>query len=99
MRPRVAAGVVVVVLAAAALYLPRLRRTLIFDVTWWDAEPTEPAPLPVAPPDAAPASGLTPTPRTRVVLIDGLDATVAPFLARWSAVCRRGLTLTVDVGF
>jgi len=84
----------VVVLAAAAWWLPDLRRRLLFDITYWDATPTEPAPLP-----AADGPGLGRTPRTRVVLIDGLSAYLTPEMASWTAICKRGLTLRVDVGF
>jgi hypothetical protein len=94
MRTRVTSGIVVAVLAAAAWWLPDLRRALIFDITWWDAAPVDPAPIP-------PATGpsLGPTPRTRVVLIDGLAEEVAQVLPAWSAVCKRGITMRVDVGF
>ena len=39
MRPRIVAGVVACVLAALAWVTPQLRRTLLFDVTHWDAVP------------------------------------------------------------
>jgi len=94
MRTRLATGVVVAVLAAAVWWLPDLRRALIFDITWWDATPTEPAPLP-----PASGPGLTPTPRTRVVLIDGLSRDAARVMPAWSELCKRGITMTVDVGF
>ena len=89
-----AGGAVVAALAAAAWWLPELRRGLMFDVTWWDAKPSEPAELP-----SAIGAGLAPTPRTRVVLIDGLTAEVAPALRAWSRICERGIDVTVDVGF
>jgi hypothetical protein len=94
-RTRIAAGVVVLVLAAMAWWLPDLRRALIFDATWWDAPPGD-----LSVPTAAPAGpGLAKTPRTRVVLIDGLTADVTPALAAWTSICKRGLSVRVDVGF
>jgi hypothetical protein len=95
-RAAMARAVAVVVLAMVALGLPRLRRSLLFDVGWWDAVPSDPVQLPPAPRESA---GLTPTARTRVVLIDGLTAEVAATLPAWSALCKRGITLKVDVGF
>ena len=87
-------GVVAAVLAAAAWWLPDVRRGLIFDITWWDAAPNDATELPTAP-----GTGLAPTARTRVVLIDGLTAEVAPALRTWSAVCKRGIDVVIDVGF
>ncbi|MEZ4400352.1 MAG: hypothetical protein R3B06_10060 [Kofleriaceae bacterium] len=46
-----------------------------------------------------PGVGLPPTPLTRVVLIDGAGRPTAAGMANWSALCARGLDLTVDVGF
>src|SRR5690606_41638333 len=60
----------------------------------WAARPAAPARLP-----AGTGAGLSPAPRTRVVLIDGLSEDVARSLPAWSAVCARVLTLRVDVGF
>lgn len=85
---------VVVALAVFAWLMPGLRRTLIFDITWWDAPAGEPPQLP-----ASTGPGLVKVPRTRVILIDGLDAAIAPALPHWSAACKRGLAVTVDVGF
>jgi hypothetical protein len=93
-RHTIISGVVVVVLAAIAWFLPDLRRSLIFDITWWDAPPGEPPQL-----TGGTGPGLAKTPRTRVVVIDGLSADLAPSLPAWSGVCRRGLALRVDVGF
>lgn len=91
-----ASAAVVCALATVAWLLPGLRRTLIFDLTYWDAPPGDPPTLARgAPVDA----GLARVPRTRVVLIDGLDASVVPALAHWTATCRRGLAIGVDVGF
>jgi hypothetical protein len=93
-RSAITGGAVVVVLSLLAWFLPDLRRTLIYDITWWDAEPGDPPPL-----TGGTGPGLPRAPRTRVVLIDGLSADLAPALASWRATCRRGLTLRVDVGF
>ncbi len=66
------------------------------------------APPPVAQPAAGQATaaqplpaaaGLPPAPRTRVLLIDGLDADTARNLPALNHLCRDGLDLTVDVGF
>jgi hypothetical protein len=84
----------VFVLAAFAFAAPRVRRAFIHDVVTWDAEPGEPAPLPVN--DAA---GLPRTPKTRVVLVDGLGAAMTHGLPSWEALCKRGVDVTVDVGF
>ena len=67
---------------------------MIHAITWWDATPSEPAQLP---PGDGP--GLEPAARVRVILIDGLAAETARTLPAWSAVCKRGVTLNVDVGF
>jgi hypothetical protein len=87
-------ALVAVALLAAAWWLPDVRRELVFDVTYWDASPADAAELP-----AGPGPGLAAVARTRVVVIDGLDREVAAALPAWSSVCRRGLRLTVDVGF
>ena len=81
-------------LLALAIVLPHVRRQLIADIVTWDAKPSEPAPLP-----GGDGPGLTPVGHTRVVLIDGLSADTASALSKWSAMCRRGVTLTIDVGF
>jgi hypothetical protein len=94
MRTRIAALITIAVLAALAWELPMVRRELIRDVTTADAEPAEPAPLP-----SGTGPGLGKTPRTRVVLIDGLTADMASELPHWTRVCSRGMTLTVEVGF
>lgn len=94
LRYRITLAIVVVALSVLAWFLPQLRRELIADIVTWDAPPTEPAPMP-----AGTAPGLQPAARTRVVLIDGLGADVAATLPAWSALCKRGVTLTVDVGF
>ncbi len=94
-KPMIASGAAVIALMVFAWLMPDLRRTLIFDLTYWDARPGG------EPPQLAGGSGpgLSPVPRTRVVLIDGLDAQIAPSLANWTAACKRGLAVTVDVGF
>jgi len=94
LRYRITLAIVVVALSAIAWSLPRMRRDLIKDMVTWDAPASEPAPLP-----AGGGTGLAPVPRTRVVLIDGLTEDVAAALPSWSALCKRGVTLKVDVGF
>ncbi len=94
MRPRIVAGVVVCALGALAWVAPRVRRALIYDVTHWDAPPAPPATFP-----GAAGVGLGATPRTRVVVIDGLSAEVAASLGTFGALCARGVSATVDVGF
>lgn len=62
-----------------------------------DAAPA-PAPRFVHPPGA----GLTPVPPgapVRVVLVDGAGDTTARTMPHWSALCARGLDLSLDVGF
>src|SRR5262245_54845197 len=94
LRQRIAAGVVAATLVAFAWFAPILRRDLIRDIITWDAVPTDPAPLP-----AGTGPGLPRAARTRVILVDGLTAAMAPQLPAWSSVCKRGVTLRVDVGF
>ena len=86
--------VALVLLGTIAFALPLLRHALIRDVVTWDARPSEPALLP-----GGDGPGLAPAPRVRVVLIDGLAAPVAHAMPAWSALCARGIRLTVDVGF
>jgi hypothetical protein len=93
-RTRIVAGVVVVILAAIAWWLPDLRRSLIYDVTWWDAPPGDPTPL-----TGGTGPGLSKTPRVRVVLVDGMIPDVAPAMKTWTSICKRGLTARIDVGF
>ena len=93
-KQRIAAGIVVVALAAIAWLLPDLRRALMRGASRWDAAPSDPAPLP-----AGNGAGLPPAAHTRVVMIDGLTEDVAATLPVWSALCKRGVTLRVDVGF
>ena len=86
--------VVAAVLLAAAWLLPHLRHRLIQATITWDAVPSAPASMP-----RGYGPGLPAVPRVRVVLIDGLSADTARGLPTWSALCRRGVDLTVDVGF
>jgi len=94
MRQRIAAGIAAVALIALAWFLIDLRHRMIHAVTTYDSPPREPAPLPVGM-----GPGLTQVPKVRVALLDGLSADVAAKLPAWSAVCKRGIRLTVDVGF
>ena len=98
MRSRLAvlllASLAAVALVVFAWWLPGVRRALIQAVVTYDAPPAAPAPLP-----GGTGPGLTPTPRTRVALIDGLSADVAAQLPTLSALCARGTTLTLDAGF
>ena len=92
--PRLVAIVLAVVCGAAAWLLPHLRHRLIEAVTTYDAAPSDPAPLP-----AGSGPALAPAPRVRVVLVDGLAATTAATLPAWGEACKRGATVTMDVGF
>jgi hypothetical protein len=74
--------------------MPGVRRHFIRDVISWDAEPSEPVALP-----GGVGPGMTPAARVRVILIDGLGAPTAATLPNWSALCKRGIALRVDVGF
>lgn len=94
MRARITALAVVAALFVYAYVAPGVRREFIRDVITWDAEPSEPVELP-----GGNGVGLAPIPRTRVILIDGLSAQVARTLPNWTAMCKRGLALDVDVGF
>jgi len=94
MRQRIAAGITATALVALAWFLIDLRHRVIHAVTTYDSPPRDPAPLP-----AGMGPGLAQAPRVRVVLLDGLSAQVAAKLPAVSAVCNRGMRLTVDVGF
>jgi Type I phosphodiesterase / nucleotide pyrophosphatase len=94
MRQRLTALAVVGVLATLAWELPHLRVRLLQDVTRRDAVPSEPAAIP-----RAAGLGLPAAAHTRVVLIDGLSARAAAGLRAWQALCARGVTMMVDVGF
>jgi hypothetical protein len=90
----IASAVAIALLLAAAWWLPDLRRSLIYDATWWDAPPGEPPAL-----TAGTGPGLSKTPRTRVILVDGLIGEVTHAMKTWSTICKRGLSVRVDVGF
>ena len=94
MRTKIVAVVAALALFALAWWLPSMRRTLIHAITTYDAIPTEPAPLPTGT-----GPGLARTPRTRVVLIDGLATATAQTLSSWRTLCTVGTTLDIDVGF
>jgi hypothetical protein len=94
LRYRLTLAACIVALSAVAWFLPKLRRDLIHDITTWDAPTTDPAPLP-----AGNGPGLAPVAHTRVILVDGLTEDVAKTLPNWTALCKRGVTLRVDVGF
>jgi hypothetical protein len=89
--PRIA---LLVLLAAAWWTAPLVRHRVIHAATYDDGVPSTPAPIP-----AHAGAGLAPTDRVRVVLVDGLAAANTRDLPAWRAVCDRGLTLDVDVGF
>ncbi|HTL32314.1 MAG TPA: O-antigen ligase family protein [Kofleriaceae bacterium] len=91
---RIAAVVIVVVLAAYAYVAPGIRHHFVRDVITWDTKPSEPVELPLGI-----GVGLPPAPRTRVVLVDGLSESTAQTLGTWSTLCRTGLDLDVDIGF
>lgn len=88
---RVALGVALVLLLWP---LRDLRQDAITAIVGNDARPGAAPTLP-----AATGAGLPPAARTRVVLIDGAGRDTAAGMAAWSAVCARGLDLTIDVGF
>lgn len=93
-RLRIEMVIAIAVLGAIAWFAPGARRDLIKSVITYDAEPGEPAPLPTGS-----GPGLVPTPRTRVILVDGLATDTARLLPNWMQLCKRGLQLHVDVGF
>ncbi len=94
LRYRLTLAISILALSVIAWFLPQLRRALIHDVVTWDARTSDPAPLP-----AGTGPGLAPVARTRVILVDGLAESVAKTLPAWTATCKRGVTLRVDVGF
>ncbi len=49
--------------------------------------------------DAAAGAGLAPAAFVRVALLDGVDRVTARGLPNYSAICRRGIEVAVDVGF
>jgi hypothetical protein len=94
MRHWIASIVVIAVLGAIAWIVPDRRRVVIRAITTYDAAATDPAPLPGG---SGPPLGKVA--HTRVVLIDGLTKSIASTLPRWSALCKTGTTLDIDVGF
>ena len=86
--------VIVIALLVIAWLAPFARRRWIHAVLSFDAIPTAPVELP-----KLHGVQLPPTPKIRVILIDGLAASVATVLPNWRAVCSRGAQLVVDVGF
>lgn len=92
---RIAALVAAAALLAYAYITPGVRRQFLRDVISWDAKPSDPIALSLG----KGGGGMTPAPRVRVILIDGLSAQTAATLANWSSSCSRGLALRVDVGF
>lgn len=93
MRRTIELAVCAVLLACAWLVLG-VRHRLIHDITTWDALPSPAAVLP-----EGRGAGLPEVQRVRVVLIDGLAQDTARTLPVYSGTCKRGLDLTVDVGF
>ncbi|HEY1550137.1 MAG TPA: alkaline phosphatase family protein, partial [Kofleriaceae bacterium] len=83
-------------LAAAWWTAPRVRHRVVRAATYDDATPSS-TPVPLR--AGGSGAGLAPTDRVRVVLVDGLAAANTRDLPAWRAVCDRGLTLDVDVGF
>ena len=94
MRTRIAALVAAVTLLAFAYVMPGVRRYFMRNVISWDAPPSEPVAL-----AQGVGPGMTPAARVRVILIDGLGEPTAATLPNWSSLCKRGITLRVDVGF
>jgi hypothetical protein len=94
MRTRIAALIAGMALLAFAYVMPGVRRHFMRSVISWDATPSNPAAL-----VQAVGPGMTPAPRVRVILIDGLGERTAATLPNWSALCKRGIALRVDVGF
>lgn len=94
MRTRIAALLAAAALLAFAYVVPGVRRWFMQDVISWDATPTDPVAI-----AQGTGPGMTPVPRVRVILIDGLAEATAQTLPNWSALCKRGLALRVDVGF
>jgi hypothetical protein len=94
MRTRIVALLAAVMLLAFAYVMPGVRRYMMRSVISWDAEPSEPVML-----AQGIGTGMTPAARVRVILIDGLGEPTATTLPNWSALCKRGIALRVDVGF
>ncbi|HEY5920687.1 MAG TPA: alkaline phosphatase family protein [Kofleriaceae bacterium] len=94
MRTRVIAGIAAAALLVFAYVMPGIRRDFMRDVITYDAPPSEPVVL-----ARGTGPGMTPATRVRVILIDGLGETTAATLPNWSSLCKRGISLRVDVGF
>src|SRR5262245_39699753 len=94
MRTRIASLAAAAALLAFAFVMPGVRRHFMQAVITWDQAPSEPVALPAGfgPP-------MMPSPRVRVILIDGLAETTAATLPQWSQLCKSGIALRVDVGF
>lgn len=86
--------VIVIALLIVAWIAPLARHRWIHAVLSFDAIPSAAVELP-----ASKGVQLPPTPHVRVILIDGLSASVAAGLPNWRAVCARGAQLVIDVGF
>ena len=86
-------------LLAAAFALFRARKAYIAD--FFPPGPGgAPPPELALPKEAGRArAGLAPAPLLRVALLDGVDRDTADMLPAYRALCDRGLSLTVDVGF
>lgn len=95
MRAHIVAIAVSLVLLGLAVVAPGVRRHFIQDIITWDAAPTEPETLP----GGTKGTGMSPAPRVRVVLIDGLGTEPAKKLSTWQSLCRQGIRMQVDVGF
>ena len=83
-----------IALLVIAWVAPRARHRWIHAITTYDAVPTEAVTLPIGTGSVLPAAE-----HVRVILVDGLSASVAATLPNWRAVCERGTQLTIDVGF
>ena len=94
-RTLVLRGALLLGLLLAALGLGAGRRALIRQFFVDGAVPGD---APVWPRSPV-GDGLTPVPRVRVVLLDGLSRAHAVQLPHLSALCARGRELQVDVGF
>src|SRR5512134_2126010 len=94
MRTRVIAGIAATALLVFAYVMPGIRRDFMRDVITYDAPPSEPVAL-----ARGIGPGMTPATRVRVILIDGLGEATAATLPNWSSLCKRGISLRVDVGF
>ncbi len=94
MRGNLQRALLAAVLLAIAWLAPLARHRWIQHVIHDDAPPSDPLVL-------APGAGppLPPADRVRVLLIDGLTASVAAKQLHFRAACARGADLVIDVGF